>query len=37
MNYRTNIMVYVKSGFNGFRLIEAEDMGVVAFAEAMRG
>jgi len=37
MNYRTNKMVYVKGGFNGFRLIEAEDVGVVAFAEAMRG
>ena len=37
MNYKTNKMVYVKGGFNGFRLIEAEDVGVVAFAEAMRG
>ena len=37
MNYKTNKMVYVKGGFNGFRLIEAEDVGVAAFAEAMRG
>ena len=37
MDYRTNKMVYVKGGFNGFRLIEAEDVGVAAFAEAMRG
>ena len=37
MNYKTNKMVYVKGGFNGFRVIEAEDVGVVAFAEAMRG
>ena len=34
---KTNKMVYVKGGFNGFRLIEAEDVGVIAFAEAMRG
>ena len=37
MNCKTNKMVYVKGGFNGFRVIEAEDVGVVAFAEAMRG
>ena len=35
MNYKTNKMVYVKGGFNGFRRIEEEDVGVVAFAEAM--
>ena len=34
MNYRTNKMVYAKGGFNGFRVIEAEDGGQLASAEA---
>ena len=34
MNYKTNKMVYVKGGFNGFRVSEPEDGGVLVFAEA---
>ena len=34
MNYRTNKMVYAKGGFNGFRVIEEEDGGQLASAEA---